>query len=252
MLPGAVFQRRGGMRGRIKLRIRRELTAAIRKRYQAADRSSKKMILDEFVKVTGYHRKHAIRVLAESMPGVQEKPGKQRLFDAAVQEALIVLWEASDRICGKRLKVLLPVLLESMERYGHMQLEDSVREQVLTLSAATIDRKLRSIRQKACGGRRKRAGANHRVRKMAPVRTFADWGDAGPGSMEMDLVVHCGTRAEGSFVHTLVLTDVVSGWTECLALPVREQSLIVEAVTGLRPRLPFPCLAWIRTMTVFS
>jgi hypothetical protein len=143
-------------------------------------------------------------------------------------EALIVLWEASDRICGKRLKALLPVLLESMERHGHIQLEENVREQVLKLSAATIDRKLRSVRQKASSGRRKKAGANHRVRKLVPVRTFADWGEVGPGYMEMDLVVHCGTRTVGSFVHTLVLTDVVSGWTECIALPVREQTLIVE------------------------
>ncbi len=59
------------------------------------------------------------------------------------------------------------------------------------------------------------------------------------GYLEMDLVVHCGTKAQVSFVHTLVLTDVASGWTECIALPVREQSLIVEAVTGLRSRLPF-------------
>jgi len=227
------------MRERIKLNTRRELTTAIRQRYQAADRSSKKVILDEFIKVTSYHRKHAIRVLAGSKDAVCTEPKTQRIFHAAVLEALIVLWEASDRICGKRLKVLLPVLLESMERHGHMQLEKEVRGQVLTLSAATIDRKLRAVRQKAYGGRRKMAGNNHRLRKLVPVRTFADWGEVGSGYMEMDLVVHCGVRTQGSFVHTLVLTDVASGWTECIALPVREQSLIVEAVTGLRSRLPF-------------
>jgi hypothetical protein len=227
------------MRERIKLRTRRELTAAIRQRYQAADRSSKKVILDEFIKVTSYHRKHAIRVLTKTAAASRAEQATQRIFHSAVLEALIVLWEASDRICGKRLKALLPVLLESMERHGHIQLEENVREQVLKLSAATIDRKLRSVRQKASSGRRKKAGANHRVRKLVPVRTFADWGEVGPGYMEMDLVVHCGTRTVGSFVHTLVLTDVVSGWTECIALPVREQTLIVEAVTGLRSRLPF-------------
>ncbi len=226
---------------RIKLRTRRELTTAIRQRCQAADRSSKRLILDEFMKVTSYHRKHAIRVLTRSMDAIRSERGSQRIFQAAVLEALIVLWEASDRICGKRLKVLLPVLLESMERHGHMQLEKEVREQVLTLSAATIDRKLRSVRQKACGGRKKKNGNNHRLRKLVPVRTFADWGEVGSGYMEMDLVVHCGAKAQGSFVHTLVLTDVASGWTECIALPVREQSLIVEAVTGLRSRIPF---AW--------
>src|SRR5258708_2510757 len=77
---------------------------------------------------------------------------------------------------------------------------------------------------------------------MVPVRTFADWGEVGPGYQEVDFVTHCGERAAGSFVHTLVLTDVASGWTECIALPVREQTLVVEAITGLRPRLPFSLL----------
>jgi hypothetical protein len=77
---------------------------------------------------------------------------------------------------------------------------------------------------------------------MVPVRTFADWGEARPGYLEVDFVTHCGERAAGSFVHTLVLTDVASGWTECLALLVREQTPVVEAITGLRPRLPFSLL----------
>jgi hypothetical protein len=80
------------------------------------------------------------------------------------------------------------------------------------------------------------------VRKLVAVKTFADWEETRPGLMEIDLVTHCGTRAVGSFVHTLVLTDVASGWTECIALPAREQSLIVEAVTAAESRLPFPLL----------
>jgi len=58
----------------------------------------------------------------------------------------------------------------------------------------------------------------------------------------MDLVTHSGVKASGSFVHTLVLTDVASGWTECIALPVREQALIVEAITAVQDRLPFQLL----------
>jgi len=224
------------------LTTRRELTAAIRQRYEAADRNSKKMILDEFVKVTGYHRKHAIRVLTTFVETQRERAVGHRVYQEAVKKSLIVLWEASDRICGKRLKALLPLLVEAMERHGHLQLDDGVKKQVLAMSAATIDRQLRAIREQASGGRKKRTARFNRVGKMVPVRTFADWGEVSPGYLEMDLVVHCGTRLVGSFVHTLVLIDVASGWTECLALPVREQTLIVEAITGLRPRLPFPLL----------
>jgi hypothetical protein len=231
------------MRRRIKLTTRRELTAAIRQRYQAADRVGKKMILDEFTQVTGYHRKHAIRVLTTQSASEPKTGAVRRVYQEAVKEALIVLWEASDRICGKRLKALLPLLVKAMERHGHLQLEEGVRSQLLTMSASTIDRQLHLVRERAYGGHKKRSAATNRVRKMVAVRTFADWEESlRPGFMEMDLVTHCGPRAEGSFVHSLVLTDVASGWTECVALPVREQALIVEAITGLRPKLPFPLL----------
>ena len=230
------------MRRQIKLTTRRDLTAAISQRYQAADRNGKKLILDEFVKLTNYHRKHAARLLTTEERTHHGRQVGHRTYLEAVKEALIVLWETSDRICGKRLKSLLPSLIDSMERHGHLHLQDGLKEQLLAISAATIDRLLRPVREMASGGRKKKAARLSRVRKLVPVRTFADWGGIGPGFMEMDMVVHCGTKLVGTFVHSLVLTDVASGWTECLALPVREQSLIVEAITGLRPRLPFPLL----------
>jgi hypothetical protein len=229
------------MRRRIKLTTRRELTSAISQRYRTADRRSKKLILDEFTKVTGYHRKHAIRILTNRPATPRERLAAPRIYREAVKETLIVLWEAADRICGKRLKALLPQLVEALERHKHLQLEPEVRAQLLSMSAATIDRQLCSVREHAYGGRKKRTALN-RVRKMVPVRTFADWGEDRPGYLEVDFVTHCGERAVGSFVHTLVLTDIASGWTECVALPVREQTLVVEAIIGLRGKLPFPLL----------
>ncbi len=59
-----------------------------------------------------------------------------------------------------------------------------------------------------------------------PVCTFADWGEVASGYMEMDLVVHCGTRTQGSFPHTLVLTNVASGWTECIVECFRVEALL--------------------------
>lgn len=225
-----------------RLTTRRELTGAVRQHYQAADRAGKKVILDEFTQVTGYHRKHAIRVLTTQRPCEPKTRAVRRVYQEAVKEALIVLWEAADRICGKRLKTLLPLLVEAMERHGHLQLEEGIRTQLLAMSASTIDRQLHLVRERARGGR-KRSSATNRVRKIVAVRTFADWEQPlRPGFMEMDLVTHCGPRAEGSFVHTLVLTDVASAWTECVALPVREQALVVEAISGLRPKLPFALL----------
>ncbi len=229
------------MKRRIQLTTRRELTEVVRQRYQTADRIDKKRILDEFTEVAGYHRKHAIRLLSSELGKEPKARAVHRIYQQAVKEALIVLWEASDRICGKRLKALLPLLLQAMERHGHLQLDEGVRGQLLAMSAATIDRQLQSVRERACGRRKKRSPMTNRVRKLVAIRTFADWEEQlKPGHLEIDLVTHCGPRTEGSFVHTLVLTDVVSGWTECVALPLREQALIVEAINGMRPKLPFP------------
>src|SRR6202051_4382565 len=80
--------------------------------------------------------------------GAGPRPGR-RVYDEAVREALIVVWEASDRICGKRLRPLLPILVEAMERHGHLQLEQEVPTKLLAMSAATIDRALRDIRRQA-------------------------------------------------------------------------------------------------------
>ena len=176
---------------------RRELTAAIRQRYQAVDRPSKKMILDEFTQVTGYHRKHAIRVLTTQPASEPKTRSVRRVYQEAVKEALIVLWEAADRICGKRLKALLPLLVKAMERHGHLQLEEGVRTKLLAMSASTIDRQLHLVRERARGGR-KRSSATNRLRKLVAVRTFADWEQPlRAGFMEMDLVTHCGPAGRG-------------------------------------------------------
>ncbi|MDQ3666552.1 MAG: hypothetical protein M3410_08225 [Acidobacteriota bacterium] len=129
----------------MSLETKRELTVAIGERYRAGDRKSKKVILDEFAKVTGYHRKHAIRLL-RGKPVTERKSVGKRVYQEAVEESLIVVWEAADRICGKRLKALMPTLVDAMERHGHLKLEETVRGLLLQMSAATIDRRLKMVR----------------------------------------------------------------------------------------------------------
>jgi len=92
----------------------------------------RRQILDEFVSVTGYHRKHEISLLGGSQRLRSGGAGEpRRLYREAEHSALIVLWEEADRICGKRLKAALPSLVEAMERHGHLRLESTVRERLL-------------------------------------------------------------------------------------------------------------------------
>ena len=219
---------------------RKELIEGVGQRYRTSSGKDKPKILEEFVRLTGYHRKHAIRVLNCSAAKPAERRRRERIYDDAVRQALIILWEAADRICSKRLKAAQPLLIMAMERHGHLALDAGVRQRLLAMSAATIDRLLESTRREGLAGRRRRGAINSALRKSIPIRTFADWKDVKPGFFEIDFVEHCGGVAEGTFVHSLVLTDVASGWTECVALPAREQTLVIEGFAQVRAELPFP------------
>jgi hypothetical protein len=221
---------------------RRELTEAVGERYRRSDRNEKRQILDEFIQLTGYHRKHAIRVLCREKPPSRAKPGPQRRYDGEVRAALITLWEAADRICGKRLKALIPTLIDSMTRHGHLSLSRELRQRLDQISAATIDRLLRDVREQAFGGQRRRAGGvGNAIRRAVPIRTFTDWNDPLPGYFEIDFVEHCGgTKIDGDFVHSLVMTDIATGWTECLAMPFRSGAFVLEHIECVTHALPFP------------
>jgi hypothetical protein len=238
MLPVPEKGTGGGLRRQLGVATRRELIEAVAARYRAAGRNEKKEILNEFVKVTGFHRKHAIRALKQSPREPREPRQRARIYNEAIREALTIVWEAADRICGKRLRQVIAGLIDAMERHGHLKLDAAVRESLLSMSAATMDRLLATVRDTAKQGRR-RTMINTPLRKSIAVRTFGDWNDPAPGFIEMDMVVHCGKSTAGSYLHSLVLTDIASGWTDAIAMVVREQTLVTESVSEIRRELPF-------------
>jgi hypothetical protein len=225
----------------MSFRSKQELLQQIAPRYQEATELQKVGILNEFVAATGYARKYAIRRL--NHPGVPhveiERPRPPR-YGPEVQEALHLAWLAANRICAKRLVPFLPTLVESLERHGHLQLTPGVRAQLLTISSATADRLLCPYRVLPRSHSTTRAGTL--LKKQIPIRTFHGWNDAQPGFLEIDLVAHCGTLYEGSYLSTLTLTDVATGWTECVPLLHRGQALIIQALDRARQLLPFPML----------
>ena len=122
--------------------------------------------------MTGLHRKHAMRLLRGGQPSRRSGPRPdRRVYDDAVREALVVIWEASDRICGKRLRALVPTLVEAMERHGHVQLAPEVRASLLAMSAATMDRCLREARGQA---RSRDTAAHSPLDSGAQERAIAD------------------------------------------------------------------------------
>jgi hypothetical protein len=227
----------------MSFRAKREVLAQVAPRYREAGYKERCVILDEFVAVTGYARKYAIRVLREPVPPLASirRPRATR-YGAEVQAALAVAWAAVNQICGKRLVPFLPELVPTLERHGHLVVSEEVRTQLLTLSPATADRLLRPLRQRERGISTTKPGAL--LKHQIPVRTFSEWNDVRPGFLEADLVAHCGGVADGAFLYTLTLTDVATGWTECLPLLHRTQQAVVQALGHARRLLPFPLLGF--------
>jgi hypothetical protein len=219
-----------------------DYVAAIQDRYLQGGRADKTRILDEFVATTGHHRKHAIRLLRTARPEHRrEKRGRKRIYTGNVVSALTQIWRICGCICGKRLQPFMPEIVAVLERHGELQLDPDSKRLLLQMSASTIDRRLAPFRQQQRRGL-STTKPGTLLKEAVPVRTFADWDDARPGFMEMDLVAHCGDSAEGQYLQTLTAVDVSTGWTECLVLEQRNQKAVSTAVERLRQRLPFPLL----------
>ena len=219
-----------------------ELTKRIHARYLRASRAEKTSILDEFVAATGYHRKHAIRKLRQGIPEChRERRGRQRTYTGDVVRALAEIWRICGYICGKRLQPFIPEIVTVLERHNELVLDPETSALLLQMSASTIDRRLAPFRQQRGRGL-STTKPGTLLKEAIPVRTFADWDDARPGFVEMDLVAHCGETTAGQYLQTLTATDVSTGWTECLALAKRSQIAVSAAIGDLQVRLPFPLL----------
>jgi hypothetical protein len=219
-----------------------EYAAAIRDRYLRASRSQKHAILTEFCETTGYHRKSAIRLLRNPPKRSGKRRGRRPDYGPEVARALKVAWEATDRVCSKRLAPFLPELIPVLERHDELKLSAEVRSKLLQISPATIDRLLARARREDVRHPRTSARSSSALKAMIPIRTFGDWKDATVGFLEADLVAHCGQSAQGFYLCTLVAVDIVTSWTVCVPVWGKNQSRVGSATDRLRRQLPFPML----------
>jgi hypothetical protein len=153
-----------------------ELIEATRLRYERSSKVDKGRILDQFAELSGLSRKRAGSILLHPPKAVLKLTRTRKpIYDEAVRQVLVVLWEAADRVCGKRLKVLIPLLLQSLEQHGYVNLEPILRERLMAISAATIDRLLAPPRKEVRSKTPRRVRARYRVRNQIPVKTSNDW-----------------------------------------------------------------------------
>jgi hypothetical protein len=222
---------------------KRELLTTVSPRYVTATGTDKARILDEFVATTGYHRKYAITLLRH--PPAPRRPitrPRAKRYTPIVQRTLVQLWEIAGRICSKRLVPGLPDLLDALERHGELALDAPTRALLCALSPATADRLLAPARRAALPRGRTTTKPGALLKHQIPIPTFADWDDARPGFFEIDLVGHGGESTSGEYLHSLVLTDIATQWTECIALRNRGEQAVSTAIAHARTLIPVPVL----------
>lgn len=229
----------------MSLKSKRELVEVVRPRYLKASKLEKQKMLDEFTSATGYHRKHAIRILKKQGQVQNHLKGKTKtyktLYRGEVVQVLKHIWEIYGRICSKRLQPFLSEAIKVLERCQEIELSKGTKELLLKISSASIDRCLRSVRlQSPHGLSTTKPGSL--LKNLIPIHTFTAWDEERPGFMEIDLVAHCGNSVQGQFLNTLTCTDISTGWTDVTALPHRSQEAVSEAIHLMRQRLPFPLL----------
>jgi site-specific recombinase XerD len=219
---------------------RRALLRSLAPRYQQASQAQKTLLLDAFVEWTGYTRKYAIELLNHGeyyQQTIQRHRSPQ--YGQVVQQALLLSWKAAHYVCAKRLLPSLPTLVTSLEQHGHLCLTEEERRQLLTMSLSTAERYLRTQPKPRLHGLSATAPGSS-GKAQIPMRTFSQWDEHRPGFVEMDLVAHCGDHLDGRFLYTLTLTDLATGWTECLPLLEKSGDAVQTALAQARALFPFP------------
>jgi len=223
-------------------RSKREYLEAIYLRYKNVSSLQKTTILDEFCATSGYHRKHAIRLLRTFKRFTKPKPNKRgrkpRYHPELILQPLKRIWLAANLPCSKRLKAILPLWLPGyLSIFGCLSPEAT--QALTTISAATIDRILKPARIRYKGRGRATTKPGTLLRKQIPLATN-QWDESRPGFLEADTVAHCGESMAGMFAFTIDCVDIATSWTEQRAVWGKGEHGVLEQLKDIEQSLPFP------------
>jgi hypothetical protein len=228
----------------LTLTQRRAITDTAATRYQLASKRGKSRILDELCANTGWHRNHARKQLKAALQPkvVTARRARPVKYGSEVIAALTVCWTVLGMPAGKRLAPMLTELVAVLRHFGELAISDETAALLVSMSAATIDRRLADERAKYKIRGRVGTKPGSILKNQIPVRTWAEWDDAVPGFVEIDTVFHDGGNRGGGHAFTLTVTDIATGWTESHSLPDRAAKHILAGLNHIAAAMPFPIL----------
>ena len=222
---------------------KKELISSVKSRYLKAGKLGKGKMLDEFCQNTGYNRNYAIRILQADYDNNRSasrgrKPRKNK-YDSGTILTAMKIWELLDFPCGQRLRPMLEPMIKSLTAHGELSLSQTAANRLKTISAKTLDRRLRKEREQR-RLKRNRGTTRHGslLKSSIPIR-ITNWDTNEAGFMEMDTVAHNGGDPSGEFVYSLDMVEIYSGWSEQFAVMGKGETGIVNAINAVKSELPF-------------
>jgi hypothetical protein len=229
----------------LTLTERRAVTETTAIRYSLADKRTKGIILDELCANTGWHRNDARKALTAALRPKVVAPRRLTrppTYGPDVIAALTVCWTVLGMPAGKRLAPMLAELVAVLRHFGELAIDEDTAALLVSMSAATIDRRLAGERAKHRLKGRCTTKPGSLLKSQIPERTWADWNDARPGFVEIDLVCHDGGNPAGPHGFRLTVTDIATGWTENRSVASKAAKCVLAALNDIAYGMPFPIL----------
>lgn len=221
----------------------------LKKPYRAARRPAKTSLLDIAAGLTGYHRDYIAGLLRSRhnllAPKRHQTRVRQSTYGPEVRSLVLTVRQALFGACAELTQPVLVSMVDQLVAFGEIAEPGSkTREKLGRISVSTVKRIFKANHDRSYQKLKLHGGTTAPGKLLkAQVRVRVSfWDTATPGFCEVDTVSHNGGDPNGTFISTVNMTDVLTGWTEPEAIMGKGERACVAAIDDIRHDLPIQLL----------